>query len=246
MTSASITPGGKILIVGGGGVGPALAIQLKKAGFEPILFEKLARQHIAENVEVECKLGASLTLVDPFLPFLFLGSLLDYNSCARLKPHGLKVLSMLGVDNPPGVDIEWIRLVSLIQDKVLLEHDALLRHSRSEARSSNGTGLKATSWHDLNTTLHAAVQKAGIEVHWNHTLISFQQDSDKVVAHFDNGKEFEGEILVGCDGLHSAVRTGLVGENKKPEYSGVTCVGLSLTHLNLLSSSLNHVIGIRV
>ncbi len=54
-----------------------------------------------------------------------------------------------------------------------------------------------------------------------HDYAGFDQSENGVVTRFANGEEVQGDLLVGADGLHSAVRAGIHGE-EKPRYSGYT------------------------
>ena len=51
-------------------------------------------------------------------------------------------------------------------------------------------------------------------------LVSFEQRGDVVVAHTEDGRSFEADVLVGADGVHSIVRGGLFGADK-PQFSGL-------------------------
>ena len=48
-------------------------------------------------------------------------------------------------------------------------------------------------------------------VHLGHRLAHFADRGDRVEAVFENGAQIEADILVGADGIHSAVRAGLFG-----------------------------------
>ncbi|NRA29527.1 MAG: FAD-dependent monooxygenase, partial [Parvularculaceae bacterium] len=48
--------------------------------------------------------------------------------------------------------------------------------------------------------------------HLNHTLTSYEEHDDGVVARFANGAEVEGDILIGADGIKSVVRKQLLGD----------------------------------
>jgi 5-methylphenazine-1-carboxylate 1-monooxygenase len=59
-----------------------------------------------------------------------------------------------------------------------------------------------------------------------HHLISFEQDGSAVTAHFTDRKTSKalppkrGDVLVGCDGIHSAVRAQLYPHEGRPAWSG--------------------------
>jgi monooxygenase len=50
----------------------------------------------------------------------------------------------------------------------------------------------------------------GIDVKFGHTLVDLKYERDHVVARFDGGKEEEGSLVIGADGVHSAVRKALI------------------------------------
>lgn len=55
-------------------------------------------------------------------------------------------------------------------------------------------------------------------VQLNSTFTAFDQDADGVTAKFENGSEERGAVLLGADGIRSAVRGQLRGD--KPRYAG--------------------------
>jgi 2-polyprenyl-6-methoxyphenol hydroxylase-like FAD-dependent oxidoreductase len=58
-------------------------------------------------------------------------------------------------------------------------------------------------------------------LHLGHECVAVEQDPEGVTAHFANGTSAHGTMLIGADGLHSAVRRYLVGETAV-RYSGFT------------------------
>lgn len=71
--------------------------------------------------------------------------------------------------------------------------------------------------------LSALVEALGPEhIHLGATCIRCQQDATGVSAHFADGKEVRGDVLIGADGLHSVIRTQLFSA-VKPKYAGYTC-----------------------
>src|SRR5258706_4616113 len=52
--------------------------------------------------------------------------------------------------------------------------------------------------------------------------VGFTQEEEGVTGHFAGGQHHHADVLVGADGLHSVVRTQLLGQ-RPPRYSGYTC-----------------------
>ena len=72
---------------------------------------------------------------------------------------------------------------------------------------------------DLQKTLSAALD--GDAVRLGAEFTGFEQDEGGVVARFADGWEERGDLLIGADGLRSAVRTRLLGD-RPPRYAGYT------------------------
>lgn len=67
--------------------------------------------------------------------------------------------------------------------------------------------------------LHKALR--GVPITLGARLLRVTQHSAGVVAHFADGSEAKGDVLIGADGLRSTVRDGLFG-SRPPIYAGYT------------------------
>ncbi|KAL7422757.1 hypothetical protein Q5752_002050 [Cryptotrichosporon argae] len=67
--------------------------------------------------------------------------------------------------------------------------------------------------------LHDAATALRIEIHHGMPIASMAQDSDEVVATFKDATTRRADLLVGADGLHSAVRASLFG-HEAAKYTG--------------------------
>jgi salicylate hydroxylase len=70
---------------------------------------------------------------------------------------------------------------------------------------------------ELLDLLSAAVP-TGV-IHLNHRFIGLTQYADRVEVKFDNGATAEAEVVIGADGIHSAVRGAILGK-EEPNFSG--------------------------
>jgi len=65
---------------------------------------------------------------------------------------------------------------------------------------------------DLQSTLARSVSPRFI--HLDHTFSHLEQRPGSVLLHFENGASVEADLVVACDGIHSAVRNSLGLKNK--------------------------------
>ena len=81
----------------------------------------------------------------------------------------------------------------------------------------------------INTVVHRAELLAMLlkalgedKVQLGARCVGFSQDATRVCVRFADGREAQGDLLIGADGLRSVVRTQLFGPSK-PHYAGYTC-----------------------
>lgn len=133
--------------------------------------------------------------------------LLDVGAAIAVWPNALRVLDRLGLAHR------------------ILEHSGEMREIRW--LDKRGTLINSVSiptsvaLHraDLQATLLHALQPA--RIHLGHSVVSYEQRNDKVIATFTNGHTIAADFLIGADGIHSDVRAQLLG-NDQPLYRGYT------------------------
>lgn len=116
--------------------------------------------------------------------------------------------------------------------------DAIRAHTLSELhagfRTWRGTVLSAASneltkrfavpiavMHRADLLAVLASQVSPQHLHLDHECTGFVQDAAGVTARFTNGEAAREDVLIGADGLHSAVRAQLFGGHP-PRYAGYT------------------------
>ncbi|KAJ3059031.1 hypothetical protein HDU99_006540, partial [Rhizoclosmatium hyalinum] len=65
-----------------------------------------------------------------------------------------------------------------------------------------------------------ACQRAGIKTFVNKKLVDVKQESSSVTAFFADGTTATGDLLIGADGIHSATRRKVFGENLRAKFTG--------------------------
>ncbi|KAH7155997.1 FAD binding domain protein [Dactylonectria macrodidyma] len=92
----------------------------------------------------------------------------------------------------------------------------------SWSKKKTGFGQLEIRRVDLMEVLCGAAKRAGIEVHYNQTLVGINERDQQVEASFSDGTTDTADFLLGCDGISSSVRKLYVDPKIQPEYSGIT------------------------
>nr|GAT50781.1 FAD/NAD(P)-binding domain-containing protein [Mycena chlorophos] len=140
-----------------------------------------------------------------------------------LQPNGLQVLSSIPglVDRIPGKAVDYIKLASIIpgDERVLGEYD-----SPATLRRNGSFGMIGVNRPKLLAFLADVMEEQGIPVHFNTPVVGVEQSQDEATVKLGNGDTDSAPLVVGCDGMHSAVRKALFGE-EQPVFTGLTQTG---------------------
>jgi len=74
---------------------------------------------------------------------------------------------------------------------------------------------------ELQQGMISALEEANIRVEYGKKLVGLRETTESVEATFEDGSVATGDILLGCDGIHSIARSKLVDPLRIPVYSGV-------------------------
>jgi salicylate hydroxylase len=72
-------------------------------------------------------------------------------------------------------------------------------------------------WSRLQSVLASALPPGVIRL--THRCVAIEEDNGGVTAHFENGETAHADVLIGADGINSAVRQAIVGDGP-PAYAG--------------------------
>ena len=138
-----------------------------------------------------------------------------------LAPNGMNVLDELG-------------LAEKIKARGTLALEMCFRSEtgRVLARIDNGSkkyGQPAVALRraDLHDVLVQEMERHGLAIIYKKRLtdVRYTRGHEKVVAHFADGTDTEGDILIAADGIHSQTRTSVFPESPKPQYVGIIGIG---------------------
>ena len=136
----------------------------------------------------------------------------------NLLPHATKVLIGLGLEAALSrVAIETAESVFFNRFGQLIYREPLGRRAGYEwPQFSIHRG-------DLQAALIDECEKrlGKDRLHLGRHCIGFAEHADGIVLKFEDGDEAQGEVAIGCDGIHSVIRRQLYPAEGEPLYSGV-------------------------
>ncbi|KAJ5697562.1 hypothetical protein N7488_011246 [Penicillium malachiteum] len=156
-----------------------------------------------------------------------------------IQPNGLRLLDRLGVyDAMCGRGYGGANLtLHSLQGHVIGTSDYV-----GWAREKIGYGYMRIKRVDIVDVMKAKVDDAGIPIIYGKRITEIQEENDGVRVRFEDGTVDTADILFGCDGIHSFVRSHFVDPGYLPEYSGVSGLGalvpgqvLSKGHLEMMT-----------
>ncbi|MFI6907924.1 FAD-dependent monooxygenase [Nonomuraea sp. NPDC050394] len=78
---------------------------------------------------------------------------------------------------------------------------------------------------DLYRIVRDQATARGIKIRYGKRLVSLDDTGDQVVAHFADGTQATGDILISAEGVHSSTRTLIDPNAPAPRYSGLYSFG---------------------
>ena len=70
---------------------------------------------------------------------------------------------------------------------------------------------------------------SGIQVRWGKRVVGIKEDGNGAMVMFEDGTNDTADLVLGCDGIHSAVRTLFVDPEAVPQYSGISTISAFLS-----------------
>ena len=135
-----------------------------------------------------------------------------------LLPNGLNCLEAI----EPGLAESLKRSGCQVRQAILknINGETIRANPTSRYLEKYGQPLVTVWWWRLQQTL--ASRLPSDIIHLNHHCTRFEQNDSGVEIYFDNGKRVHADLLIGADGLKSAIRKNLIGDGE-PRYLGSMC-----------------------
>jgi 2-polyprenyl-6-methoxyphenol hydroxylase-like FAD-dependent oxidoreductase len=111
------------------------------------------------------------------------------------------------------------------------------------SKEKTGFGYMRIKRTDLVDILLTSVEKERIPIYYSKQLVAIKDGNQGVIVTFSDGTVDTADLLLGCDGIHSCVRTMHVDPGVKPEYRGLSGI-FSLIPTDELSSTASSVTGL--
>ncbi|KAH7067469.1 hypothetical protein BKA63DRAFT_536919 [Paraphoma chrysanthemicola] len=135
----------------------------------------------------------------------------------NLTPNALRYLEHLGVLprlKPKGCKVKYIEMLSLRTGRRLgeINFDNIEKFKHHALRVMRD---------DLLQAMLQTLKELGVNVQYGMKLQSVTEGNESISAIFGNGTTVKGDILLGCDGIHSVLRTKFIDPQRMPEFTGV-------------------------
>jgi salicylate hydroxylase len=133
----------------------------------------------------------------------------------NLGPNAARVLYRLGLGD--ALDREAVRPVGIHQRR--WQDGRTLQRAPLNPRCEELYGAPHLTVHRADLLSIIASGFPDARIHLGHRLVGVTDRGDRVEARFENGARVTADVLVGADGIHSAVRAALLGA-EAPRFAG--------------------------
>jgi len=141
----------------------------------------------------------------------------DAGAMLTVAPNGLAALGIVGLEE--AVQAAGHPLHEMVMEKG--SGKKLMSVPALPGLAPSCTILRS----ELLRVISEGAAKEDIDVQYGKRLVSVDEDATSVTATFSDGTSATGDILVGADGIHSAVRTLIDPAAPGPQYTGLMSFG---------------------
>jgi 2-polyprenyl-6-methoxyphenol hydroxylase-like FAD-dependent oxidoreductase len=180
---------------------------------------------------ITCALALSREL-SPFVPNLNItiyerhDILSTSGGAINLTPVAQRHLAQLGVldeldrmGSEGGAEVEAVELFSMRSSRSIGSID-FVDHNGNGFGGYKGRRVMRII---LSVALMAVVERTpNVNIVFGKKVIGGEEINDKAVIHFSDQSEVIADLVIGCDGVHSAVRTRWVDPDSTSQYTGIS------------------------
>jgi salicylate hydroxylase len=163
------------------------------------------------------------------------GELKEIGAGVALHANAMRVLRFIGVEDA-------VRKIAGKTDYSVTKDGITGRiiSQTSRAKHAELHGIAPATVHraDLLDVLAAALPEGIASL--SKRCVSVESGESSAVARFADGTEVEADVIIGADGIHSAVRTSLFGPDA-PRFTGKICYRSVIPTANVRASALSDV-----
>jgi salicylate hydroxylase len=133
----------------------------------------------------------------------------------NMGPNAARVLYRLGLG--PGLERDGVEPSETHQRR--WDDGRTLQRAALNPRCRELYGAPHITMHRADLLAVIAEGFPAEHIHLGHRLVGLAERGDRVEAEFDNGTRIGVDVLIGADGIHSAVRAALFGD-EEPQFAG--------------------------
>ena len=181
----------RALIIGGGIAGTVAALALRKAGWDPVIYEAYQQSAGLDQ-------GVFLTLAVNGLDALAAVEAADVVKNLGFPTGKIRFASSRGKE------LGAMAIGPILED---------------------GTVTRTVRRAELYAALYGLAVERGVRIEHGKKLVRTTERDCGITAHFADGTQADGEIVIGADGLRSVTRGLIDPTNPPPRYTGMGNVG---------------------
>ena len=146
-----------------------------------------------------------------------------------MYPNGLKIIRDINYDlfldiRKAGKPYVWRKWYRHDGTEVAVAQEKYLCNWKSEKDRHELSSMGIRRWR-LQNALRDACLRENIAIELGRRINSASiLDNGQVRCCLSDGEEIISDLLFGCDGVKSSIRTSLFGSEIDPKYTGITCL----------------------